>query len=148
MYYAKRPSPVTCAAAGGIFTVGVVSLIARAMHTFTTFTLAPPFDWILYITSVVGVIGGGSFSTWLLVRNYRSHIAGLQAENAELRAHRDKLDAILQAVKDADAQGEINGVRLAKLLKLHQQQLSDADTQAIPRPGLRSINGGGERLIP
>lgn len=143
MHNPKRPSPFTYAAAGGILSVGIVSLIARALHTFTTFTLVPPFDWILYITSVVGVCGGGSFITWLLVRGYRHQIAELKAENEYLRKHFAKVDELIAAVKAADQQGEINGVRINKALKIlqdHQQATSEIDTQPLR---LRAINGGG-----
>lgn len=145
MHRPKRPHPITYAAAGGILTAGVVSLAARALHTFTTtFTLAPPFDWILYITAVVGVCGGGSFITWLLVRSYRHQIAQLKAENEGLRKQAAKVDELIAAVKAADEQGEINGVRIGKVLKIleeRERQITEQDTQPLGR--LRSIPGGG-----
>ena len=144
MQYAKRPSPITCATAGSIFTVGLVSLTARGIHTLTPYKLAHPFDVAMYVSSIVGIIGGGAFIAWLMVRFLRHEVTALRAENESLRAERDKLDTVLQAVKAADAQGEINGVRLTKLLKLiEEKQIPLGDTQELPKPRLHGIPGGG-----
>lgn len=141
-HHSKRPTPVTYAAAGGTFSAGMVSLTARAFHTFTSFTLIPPFDWICYLTAVFGILGGGAWICSLAVRTHKNQIAVLKAENAELRAERDKLDGILQAVKAADAQGEVNSVLIRKVLgMLKDRRMIDAITQ--PLGHLHSINGGG-----
>lgn len=144
-HHFHRPTPVVCALAGSLCTVGVVGIIARALDNFTDYTLHQSLELPSFLIAVFGTAGGGVWIGWLIVRTLRAEVRQLRAENAELRADRDKFDDLLEAVKVADQQGEINGIRLKKCLDLVRQilgrQIADEDTQDIPR--LHSIPGGG-----
>lgn len=144
-HHSTRPTPVICALAGSLCTIGVVGIIARAVDNFTHFTLLPSLDLPSFLIAVFGTSGGGVWIGWLIIRTLRAQNAALRAENAELRADRDKFGDLLQAVKEADEQGERNFVRLGKALDLLRQvagrQIADDDTQPLGR--LHSINGRG-----
>lgn len=144
-HHSKRPTPVVCALAGSLCTIGVIGIIARALDLFTHYTLAPTLDLPSFLVAVFGTTGGGAWIGWLIIRGLRAENRRLRAENAELRAQQTGLTELLQAVKAADEQGERNFVRLGKLLDIGRQvlgrQIADEDTQDIPR--LHSIPGGG-----
>ena len=139
-HHSTRPTPVTCALAGSLCTTGGLGIVARALHDFTRINISPPFDALAFLVAVFGAAGGGVWVGWLIIRNLRAVNAALRTENTELRAERDQLGEILLAVKEADAQGERNFVRLGKLIKMMEDQRANETTRQLAP--VRSIKGG------
>lgn len=144
-HHSTRPTPIVCALAGSLTTIGVSGILVRGIDEFTGYTLDPSLHLPSFLIAVLATIGGGVWTGWLIIRGLRAQVAALRAENAQLRADRDKFNEVMEAVRKADEQGEINGIRLKKGLDLLRQmlgrQVADEDTQDIPR--LHSIPGGG-----
>ncbi|MFE9192087.1 hypothetical protein ACFYL6_21025 [Micromonospora sp. NPDC007208] len=144
MYYSKRPSVAPCTLAGGVIAVGVVSIVARALHSFTTFTLAPPFDVLGFVVGVTFPIGGLIWLGWLLIGGLHAQVRALTAENDNLRNQQVSVESVIAAVVAADQQVEVNGVKLAKIQEMVRDLWrANAEQQTQPIAPLRSINGKG-----
>lgn len=141
MHYPKRPSPVVCALAGSVCTVGVIGIVVRALETFTDIYLHPPFSALAFMLAVTCTTGGGIWIAWLIIGQLLRHRTYLTAELARAQAEKEELSTILAAVQATDAQVEVNTVLLRKLQRVMDEQVSQADTQPLGR--LHSINGRG-----
>lgn len=144
MYYSKRPSVVPCTLAGGVLTLGGVAIVARALHNFTSFTLAPPFDALGFVVGVTFPIAGLTWLGWLVISGLLAQIRALTAENERLRDERVSAEMVIAAVIAADQQVEVNGVKLTKIQEMVRDLWKvNAEQQTQPIAPLRSIKGNG-----
>lgn len=142
MYYSKRPSLTVCALAGGVCTIGLLGILARAMHIFTSHHLPPTINAVVFALGVGCTIGGGVWIALLFIASLRHQVRALTADIERLRAERVCADSIIAAVIAADQQGEVNSVKLTKVQEMVRDLwLANADQQTQPIATLRSING-------
>ncbi|WP_422744403.1 hypothetical protein ACN27B_08855 [Micromonospora sp. WMMD754] len=143
MYHqAKRPTAVLWSIAGGVCALGGVSVVARALDTYTHFTLREPFDSLSFALALICWFTGPAMVGWLRALTYKQQAAEMAHENRLLREDRRRIDQLAEAIQRVDQQAEINTVLLRKVMKtLEEQQIPVGDTQPIGR--LHSINGGG-----
>ncbi|GLZ62903.1 hypothetical protein [Micromonospora sp. NBRC 107095] len=144
MYYSKRPPTVPCTLAGGVLTLGAVAIVARGLHSFTSFTLAPPFDALGFIVGVTFPIAGLTWLGWLVIGGLREQIRALTAENENLRSEQVSAREVIAAVVAVDQQVEVNGVKLSKIQEtVRDLWQANAEQQTQPIAPLRSIKGNG-----
>lgn len=142
MYHPKRPTPTMYVLTTIICTIGVIAVAARVLHHNTRFTLVEPFDTITFVVGVTYAFIGPALGAWLAIAGTRRENTALRAEVRELRAERRTFDGLVEHIKKADSQGEVNTVLCRKILKELEVERSTADTQPIAR--LHSINGTGD----
>lgn len=139
-HHIARPTPVVCALAGSLTTVGVGGIAVRAITTFTSYKLHPSLNLPTFLIAVLCTTAGGVWTAWLIIRSLRQRIAALASENADLRAERIAHAELLQAVMDADAQSEVNKVKLDKVIRMLENLRANETTQQLAP--VRSIKGG------
>ncbi|RBQ05130.1 hypothetical protein DQE82_26640 [Micromonospora sp. LHW51205] len=138
----KRPTPILSGVAGGICALGVIAVVARALHTFTDFTLAPPFDTFSFLLALVCWFAAPAMVGWIRTLSIRQQNAELRAENRRLLAEATERESLLERIRLCDQEVEVVKVKVGKVLRmLEQQQIPVGDTQDLRR--LHSINGGG-----
>lgn len=137
-----RPTPLAYGTAGGVCVTGAGAVIVRAVDTFTAVDLPYPIVVLSFAVALACTTGGPALVAWLMIRAGRTRVALLETEIRQLRGEVTATTEILDAVRSADAQAEVNTVLLRRLVKTVEARAAiDADTEPIGR--LHSITGGG-----
>lgn len=144
----SQPGRAYDVAFGALIAITLPLLAARIIHAAGHLDIPNrAIDFITSIATAAAMLAALTVGWRRSVLRYRAHTIDLNAQNQRLRhdlanaaVQAERLEQLAEAVRQADQQGEVNSVRLNKLIKLIEDQ-RNAQQETQPIAQLRSIKG-------